>query len=118
MGLSYQKARFISDRSDEEGYERARREWVEQRWPQILQQAKATGAVILFADEVSFAMWGSLSRTWAVRGQQPQVKTRGLRQGLKLYGAIRFLRLSTVLCKRSVTLLSWHAFFEFDGEAI
>ena len=27
-------------------------------------------------------------------------------------------RLSTVLCKRSVTLLSWHAFFEFDGETI
>jgi transposase len=79
LGLSYQKARFISDRSDEEEYERARQRWVEQTWPKLLAQAKATGAVILFADEVSFAMWGSLSRTWAVRGQQPVVKTRGIR---------------------------------------
>ena len=90
LGLSYQKARFISDRSDEQQYERARREWVEQTWPRLVQQAKATGAVILFADEVSFAMWGSLSRTWAVRGQQPLVKTRGRRKGLKMFGAISF----------------------------
>jgi hypothetical protein len=53
--LSYQKARFISDRSDEEAYERARQQWLEETWPKILQQAKATGAVILFGDEVSFA---------------------------------------------------------------
>ena len=90
LGLSYQKARFISDRSDEEEYERARREWLEQTWPRILQQAQATGAVFLFTDEVSFAMWGSLSRTWAVRGQQPLVKTRGIRKGLKMFGAISF----------------------------
>ncbi len=90
LGLSYQKARFISDRRDEEEYERARRQWVEQTWPRIVQQAQATGAVILFTDEVSFAMWGSLSRTWAVRGQQPLVKTRGKRKGLKMFGAISF----------------------------
>jgi transposase len=76
LGLSYQKARFISDRSDEEEYKQARRQWVEQTWPRIVQQAKATGAVILFTDEVSFAMWGSLSRTSAVRGQQP-VRKKG-----------------------------------------
>jgi transposase len=91
LGLSYQKARFISDRSDEEEYERARREWVEQTWPRIVEQAKATGAVIVFGDEVSFAMWGSLSRTWAPRGQQPLVKPRGIRKGLKMFGAISFL---------------------------
>jgi transposase len=90
LGLSYQKARFISDHSDEEEYERARREWVEQTWPRLLAQAKATGAVILFGDEVSFALWGSLSRTWAPRGQQPLVKTRGQRKGLKMFGAISF----------------------------
>jgi transposase len=46
--------------------------------------------VILFADEVSFALWGSLSRTWAPRGQQPVVKTSGRRKGMKLFGAIEF----------------------------
>jgi hypothetical protein len=64
--------------------------WVEQTWPSILKQAQARGAVILFADEVSFALWGSLSRTWAPRGQQPVVKTTGRRKGMKLFGAIEF----------------------------
>jgi len=90
LGLSYQKARFISDRCDEHAYECARREWREQTWPKLLEQAEKTGAVILFADEVSFALWGSLSRTWAPRGQQPLLKTRGIRQGLKMFGAISF----------------------------
>ena len=38
----------------------------------------------------SFALWGSLSRTWAPRGQQPVVKTTGRRKGMKLFGAIEF----------------------------
>lgn len=88
FGLSYQKARFISDRLDEEEYQKKRQEWVEQTWPAILNEANATHALILFADEVSFAMWGSLARTWAPRGQQPLVKTRGIRKGLKMFGAI------------------------------
>ncbi len=90
-GLSYQKAAFVSDRRDDEEQARARRQWVEQTWPRIVRQAEADGAVILFGDEVSFAMWGSLSRTWAVRGKQPLVKTRGVRKGLKMFGAISFL---------------------------
>jgi hypothetical protein len=45
---------------------------------------------VLFGDEVSFAMWGSLSRTWAPIGQQPTVKTRGVRKGLKMFGTIEF----------------------------
>ncbi len=44
----------------------------------------------LFGDEVSFAMWGSLARTWAPRGKQPVVKTKGCRKGLKMFGAIEF----------------------------
>lgn len=56
LGLSDQKARLISDRHDEEGDERARRQWVDETWPQIVRQAQATGAVILFVDEVSLAL--------------------------------------------------------------
>ena len=90
MGLSYQKAKFITHRCDEEEYEKARQRWVKKTWPKLLEQAKKTGAIILFLDEVSFAMWGSLSRTWAPRGQQPEIKTSGIRKGLKMYGAIAF----------------------------
>lgn len=90
LGLSYPKACFVSDRCDEEAYEQARRQWTNETWPAIVERARAPGAVILFTDEVSLALWGSLGRTWAPRGQPPQVKTTGQRKGLKLFGAIDF----------------------------
>ena len=90
MGLSYQKAAFITDRVDEEKYRQERKKWLQETWPSLLKKSKQDKAVILFGDEVSFAMWGSLSRTWAPRGQQPLVKTKGVRKGLKMYGVIEF----------------------------
>jgi transposase len=90
MKLSYQKAGFISDRVDQKAYEEKREKWLKETWPAILKKAKKENAVILFGDEVSFAMWGSLSRTWAPVGEQPLVKTRGIRKGLKMYGVIEF----------------------------
>ena len=86
IGLSYQKAAFVSDHLDEE----KRKEWCEQRWPAIIKEAKEKKAIILFCDEVSFAQWGSLSKTWASRGKQPKIKTTGKRKGLKMFGAIGF----------------------------
>jgi transposase len=86
IGLSYQKAAFVSDHLDEE----KRKHWVEVTWPAILKQAQEKNAVILFCDEVSFAQWGSLSRTWAPKGKQPKIKTTGIRKGLKMFGAIEF----------------------------
>jgi transposase len=88
IGLSDQKARFISDKQDEEKYEQARKTWQEVTLPALVKKAKQENGVVLFGDEVSFAMWGSLSRTWAPIGQQPTVKTRGIRKGLKMFGTI------------------------------
>jgi hypothetical protein len=88
LGLSYQKAHFISDRQDQEKYEQARKVWLEETLPALIKQAQEENAVVLFGDEVSFAMWGSLARTWAPIGQQPTVKTRGIRKGLKMFGTI------------------------------
>lgn len=90
IGLSYQKARFESDKLDDKEHKRKRREWDTRTWPEILTQAESLGAVILFGDEVSFAQWGSLSRTWAPRGKQPVVRTKGKRKGMKVFGAIEF----------------------------
>ncbi len=87
MGLSYQKAGFESDHLDEE----KRREWREVTWPAILKEVKAKNAVILFGDEVSFAQWGSLSKTWAPKGKQPKIKTTGKRKGMKVFGVIGFV---------------------------
>jgi transposase len=84
LGFSYQKARFVSDHLNE----LARKEWKEELWPKIVALAKKKKARILFGDEASFAQWGSLSYTWAPKGQQPTVKTSGVRRGYKVFGLI------------------------------
>jgi transposase len=86
LGLSRQKAQFVSDHLDEE----ARRRWMKDEWPKILSQAKQLGVPRFFGDEASFALWGSLSYTWALVGQTPLVKTTGIRKGYKVFGLIEF----------------------------
>jgi transposase len=90
MGLSYQRAKFVSDRQYDAEHQRKRKEWEEVIWPGILKKGKEINGVILFGDEVSFAQWGSLARTWAPKGKQPVVKTCGKRKGLKMFGVIEF----------------------------
>lgn len=86
LGFSYQKARFVSDHLDE-----ARREhWRTIEWPAIVADARRTGALLLFADEASFAQWGSLGYTWALIGQQPVVKTTGKRKAYKVLGMLDY----------------------------
>jgi transposase len=86
MGFSYQKARFVSDHKDPE----KRKEWLEKTWPEIMSQAKQKDAHILFGDEASFPQWGTLTYTWAKRGQQPTVPTSGIRKGYKVFGLIDY----------------------------
>ncbi len=86
MGFSYQKARFVSDHLNEA----KRLEWRQTRWPKIGRQARQKKALLLFGDEASFAQWGSLSYTWAPKGQQPEVPTSGKRKGYKLFGLIEY----------------------------
>jgi transposase len=86
LGFSFQKARFVSDHLNAA----ARAAWMEETWPRILRLARQTGALLLFGDEASFAQWGSLSYTWARKGQQPTVKTSGKRKGYKVLGLIDY----------------------------
>jgi transposase len=86
MGFSYQKARFVSDHLNEA----KRLAWRQTRWPKILRQAKQRKALLLFGDEASFAQWGSLSYTWALRGKQPEVPTSGKRKAYKVFGLIDY----------------------------
>ena len=86
LGFSFQKARFVSDHLDT-----ARRQaWLQDEWPAILRAAKRRRGLILFEDEASFAQWGSLSYTWARRGQQPEVPTSDKRKGYQVFGAIAY----------------------------
>lgn len=86
LGFSYQKAHFVSAHLDEE----RRKQWLETEWSEILALAREEKRLIFFEDEVSFAQWGSLSYTWALKGCQPVVKTSGLRKGYKIFGLIEF----------------------------
>ena len=70
MGLTCQKAAFISDHLDEE----KRKEWVTVTWPNILKEAKEKNAIILFGDEVSFAQWGRLPGHGRRKGNSPKSK--------------------------------------------
>src|SRR3954453_15493522 len=84
LGLSFQKARFVSDHLDEV----ARAAWLASTFPAWRAQAEAAGGLLLFGDEASFAQWGSLGHTWARIGQQPVVKTTGRRKAYKVFGLI------------------------------
>lgn len=86
LGFSFQKARFVSDHLNAA----ARSVWEEQTWPTIWRLAQAKDALILFGDEVGFAQWGSLSYTWAPKGEQPQVMTTGKRKAYKVFGLIDY----------------------------
>jgi hypothetical protein len=88
IGMTYQKAAFVSDKLDDEEHEQKRKTWDQKIWPAILKRARQLKGVILFGDEVSFAQWGSLFRTWAPRGKQPKVPTCGKRKGMKVFGVI------------------------------
>jgi transposase len=89
MGFSYQRGRFVSDHLGDVAAEQE--EWMTKTWPEILRLAEEKKAMILFGDEASFAQWGSLSYTWARKGQQPTVKTSGIRKAYKIMGLIDFL---------------------------
>ena len=86
LGFSYQKARFVSDHLNEP----KRLEWRRTTWPAIVRQARQRKALLLFGDEASFAQWGSLSYTWAPKGEQPEVRTSGKRKGYKVFGLIDY----------------------------
>jgi transposase len=86
LGFSFQKAGFVSDHLDAA----VRIHWQTQTWPEIFRLARKQKALLLFGDEASFAQWGSLSYTWAPKGQQPTVKTSGKRKAYKVFGLIDF----------------------------
>ena len=84
--FSYQRACFVLGEKSLAD----RLEWLNVTWPKIFKKAKKTGAQIFFEDESSFAMWGSLSYSWAPIGYQPRVKTKGIRKGYKIFGLIEY----------------------------
>jgi transposase len=86
LGFSLQKAAFVSAHLNEE----KRKAWRATTGLQMLRVAYAKKALRLFGDEASCPQWGTLTDTWARRGQPPQVKTAGKRQGYKVFGLLDY----------------------------
>ena len=55
---------------------------------QSKKNARQEGAVIVYEDEASFRQTPALYRTWARRGEQPEIPTRGERNPQKILGAV------------------------------
>jgi transposase len=84
LGLSYQKAKFSAAGADDE----AALVWLEETWPAIVRLAQERHALVFFGDEATFAQWGSLGYTWALKGIQPIVKTSGIRKAYRVFGVL------------------------------
>ncbi|QQO56921.1 MAG: hypothetical protein N838_29750 [Thiohalocapsa sp. PB-PSB1] len=53
-----------------------------------MELARRKNTYLLFGDEASFPQWGTLSDTWAKKGQPPVIETSGKRKGYKVVGLI------------------------------
>lgn len=112
MGFSYQKAKFVTDKSDAV----KRSEWLSVQWKEIMDLANEKNCYVLFGDEASFPQWGSLSYTWE-RGKQPTVKTDGKRKGYKVFGLIDYFT-GKFFSKGHEGKLNGEAYVEFLKEVL
>ena len=62
--------------------------WLEETWSEIVRVAQDKQALVLFGDEASFAQWGTLGYTWALKGCQPIVTTSGIRKAYRVFGVL------------------------------
>jgi transposase len=56
--------------------------------PKLKKKARQEGAIIVHEDEASFRQTPTLCRTWARRGNQPQIPTLGQRNTQKILAAV------------------------------
>jgi transposase len=62
--------------------------WVEKDYPRLRARARRRGAKIFFLDEAGIRSDCVLGRTWAPKGQTPEVKTSGQRQSVNSISAV------------------------------
>jgi len=62
--------------------------WTREEYPRLRARAKRVGARIFFLDEAGVRSDQVLGRTWGLRGQTPEVPTRGRRQSVSAISAV------------------------------
>lgn len=84
LGLTCQRPLFRAYQQNPEMVD----EWMNYEFPKIVNQAKAEGATVFFADEAGVRSDYHSGTTWAPRGQTPKVPATGQRFGLNMISAI------------------------------
>jgi hypothetical protein len=84
LGFSVQRPRKRLARADAQ----AQAAWLKEKLPAIKKKAQASRGLVMFGDEASFWLDGSLHRTWARLGVQPHVDTYGMRKTAHVFGAL------------------------------
>lgn len=84
LGLSAQMPKYKSYRQDPQKLRR----YLRQTFPQVVREARRTGAVIYFVDEAAIRADAHRGTTWAPVGQTPVVQDTGDRFGLRLISAV------------------------------
>ena len=83
LGFSVQRPRKRLAKADVE----AQAQWLRKKLPAI-KKARRCGGFVMFEDEASFWLDGTLHRTWARVGQQPHVDTFGQRKTAHVFGVV------------------------------
>lgn len=79
--------------------------------------ARSEGAVIVFEDEASFRQTPTLHATWARRGSQPQVATRGERHTQKIFGAVRLHPVQFIYLHQE-DYFAWETYLAFIDQVL
>ena len=83
-GFTYQKP----ERRYFEASAEARQEWMQNEAPQIRAAVRTFRAILYFQDEANVSLTAFLGKTWAFRGQTPQVTVTGKRGGVTAMSAL------------------------------
>jgi len=84
LGLSPQVPKYKSYRQDP----RKMRRYLNKTFPEVVREARRTGAIIYFVDEAAVRADDHRGKTWAPIGQTPIVEDSGDRFGLRLISAV------------------------------
>jgi transposase len=69
--------------------EKAIKEWITERWPQIVQTAQKEDTVVFFYDESCVQSQPNVRKTWAPRGRRPEIRVKqGSRDKLSIVSAV------------------------------
>lgn len=84
LGFSYQKPEKIALQKDSKKVKM----WIKQEWPKIKEHARRWQAIVYFLDESGISLQPFVGKTWAKKGETPQIKVTAKQGGILLTSAI------------------------------